>query len=84
MEELASEMSTAGFTAENSANDTKTEEIGVETREIWALIMLTVGNDNGTHYLPWEMVGATAGVVHHSQCLDICFNPMSDNYLRLY
>ena len=53
-------------------------------REIWALIVLTVGNDDRTCYLPWEMVGAMAGVARHPQCLATCFNPMSDNYLRLY
>ena len=41
-------------------------------REIWALVVLTVGNNDGTHYLSWETLEMTAGAVCHPQCLDTC------------
>jgi len=41
-------------------------------REIWALVVLAVGNNDGTRYLSWETLGTTAGAACHPQCLDTC------------
>ena len=41
-------------------------------REIWALVVLAVGNDDGTRYLSWGMLGMTVGAACHPQCLDMC------------